>query len=174
MLRRKVQEAQEDLVETEKTWRQKMAKQRDTFSKDIAKLREENAAERRALELEQEEHEATRRRLEEERQRGEENVHKLSECEVKIARLERVVEDLEQIVEGGRLALAEAKEDRDEQGKRMEAELIDVKNLLAEAVSKNEIREDAFSRNWTASQWRTAMNAGERGVVEGAPGGGDE
>ena len=121
------------------------------------KLQEETTAGRRALKIEQEEHEVTRRELEDERRRGEENVHKLSECEVKIAQLE-------QVVEGSKLALAEANENRDEQVKRMELELGDVKSQLAEAVSKNEIREDAFSRNWTASQWRTAMNAGERGV----------
>ena len=70
----------------------------------------------------------------------------------------------EQVVEGARLALAEANEASDEKVKRLEKELVDVKSQLDEAVAKNEIREDAFSRNWTASQWRTAMNAGERGV----------
>ena len=88
-LRHKVQEAQEETVKMEKKWQQRMAELRDKFAQEMAKLQEEMAAGRRALELEQEEHEATRRELEEERKQAEENVHKLSECEVKIVELKR-------------------------------------------------------------------------------------
>ena len=156
MLRQKVQGAQEEAVKMEEKWQRRMEE-----------LQDEMEAGRRAIESVQEEHEATRLQLEEERKRGEENVHKVSEYELKIVELQRVVEDLKQVVEGGRLALAEANEAGEEKVKRLQEELSDVKNRLDEAVAKNEIREDAFSRNWTASQWRTAMSAGEYGEGSG-------
>lgn len=151
-LRGQVTHAREEIKRTEMKWQLR-----------VDKLEEENVAGRRALEKEQAEHEDTRRLLEEERKQAEEIQHKLSVCEVNIVKMQKRIEELEQTVKGGRLALEEANASRDEQVKKWEEKYEDCKARLSEAIAKNEIREDAFSRNWTASQWRTAMNAGERG-----------
>ena len=92
-------------------------------------------------------HEATRLLLVEEKRLGEEAMHKLSETEVKLLESDARVIDLEERLSN---ALATAKK-----------EYKDVVARLDEAVSRNEAREDSFSRNWTASNFRTAVSAGD-------------
>ena len=77
---------------------------------------------------------------------------------------QRMADELDELHGHEGEALRSDKEQLQELLKKAEADYLDVKARLSEAVTRNELREDAFSRNWTASQWRTAMSAGEHGV----------
>ena len=155
----------------ERKWEARLRKEltalRKKHAAQVAALeeagREAREAHEAALEASEAEHEATRALLAEEREAVERATHKLSACEVTIGERESQIDELEQVIAAKDAAAEHAERMKGEALKKAEADYLDVKARLNEAVTRNELREDAFSRNWTASQWRTAMSAGEPG-----------
>ena len=147
----RVTSLQKEIKDTIVKWQTKHEAYVEKIRKDIQTLQKTNKDDRKAaqqvLEESEERHESTRVLLAEEKRLAEETMHKLSETEIKLVESEARVEELEERLAN---AMATAKK-----------EYKDVVARLDEAVSRNEAREDSFSRHWTASNFRTAVAAGD-------------
>ena len=140
---------QVELKEIHQKWQIKMdaAIQEITERKDaiIATLTQ-------TIETTKAENDANKILLAAEKKLSEDTIHQLSETELALSEATTRVEELTD-----RLASAAADAKK---------EYKDVVARLDEAVSRNEAREDTFSSHWTASNFRTAVSAGDAAARE--------
>ena len=102
---------------------------------------------RKLLQSLEEDHQTTRDLLVQEKQLSENTIHQLSQVELDLEKANTRNEKMED-------QLLHATENAKKEYK-------DIVARLDEAVARNEAREDSFSSHWTASNFRTAVSAGD-------------
>ena len=135
-------------VESEK---KKVESERRKCEEKLEKLRqihqEEEMQHRKLLLSLEEDHQTTKDLLVQEKQLSENTIHQLSQVELDLETANKRNEKMED-------QLLHATENAKKEYK-------DIVARLDEAVARNEAREDSFSSHWTASNFRTAVSAGD-------------
>jgi hypothetical protein len=135
-------------VENEK---KKVESEKRKCEEKLEKLRqihqEEEMQHRKLLLSLEEDHQTTKDLLVQEKQLSENTIHQLSQVELDLETANKRNEKMED-------QLLHATENAKKEYK-------DIVARLDEAVARNEAREDSFSSHWTASNFRTAVSAGD-------------
>ena len=141
-------ESEKRKVESEK---KKVESEKRKCEERLEKLRqihqEEEMQHRKLLQSLEEDHQTTRDLLVQEKQLSENTIHQLSQVELDLEKANTRNEKMED-------QLLHATENAKKEYK-------DIVARLDEAVARNEAREDSFSSHWTASNFRTAVSAGD-------------